>query len=60
MGIGARHHRLAGFDRLAQTVQHPALEFPVSGINVIFQYVIFGTLIHDTVKSDRIDVRDSH
>jgi hypothetical protein len=27
MGIGARHHRFAGFDRLAQTVQHAALEF---------------------------------
>ncbi len=27
MRIGPRHHRLAGFNRLAQTVQRPALEF---------------------------------
>ncbi len=27
MGIGARHHRFAGFDRLAQRIQHAALEF---------------------------------
>ena len=27
MGVGARHHRFAGLDRLAQTVQHAALEF---------------------------------
>ena len=27
MGIGARHHRFAGLDRLTQTVQHAALEF---------------------------------
>jgi hypothetical protein len=26
MGIGARHHRLAGLDRLAQAVQHAALK----------------------------------
>jgi hypothetical protein len=34
MGVGARHHRLAGLDRLAQTVQDAALEFPVLGSNV--------------------------
>jgi len=34
MGIGARHHRLAGFDRLAQRIQNAALEFPVLGSNV--------------------------
>jgi hypothetical protein len=31
MRIGARHHGFAGFYRLAQTVQYPALEFPVLG-----------------------------
>ena len=29
----ARHDRLAGFDRLAQTVQHAALEFRTYGSN---------------------------
>ena len=34
MGIGPGHHRFAAFDRLAQAVQHAALEFPVLGSNV--------------------------
>jgi hypothetical protein len=31
MGIGACHHRLARLHRLAQAVQHRALEFPALG-----------------------------
>jgi len=34
MGVGARHHRLAGFDRLAQRVQYRPRELAVLGSNV--------------------------
>ena len=34
MSVGPRHHRFAAFNRLAQAVEHAALEFPVLGSNV--------------------------
>jgi hypothetical protein len=34
MRIGARHHRFAGFNRLAQAVENAALKLAVLGSNV--------------------------